>query len=128
LIDGLYRRDYATTSLPALSQVKVSVVDAVTGQPIPGATCRAWNRRVDGTYNNFEQTVVPGASPGLFEFRWEPYPGFVPLNNYDNAKIIKAWAPGYAPKAQWESIYDAQKAKVVEDKEFFEITIALTPQ
>ena len=106
----------------------MNVVDAATGQPIPGATCRVWNRRADGTYNIFEQTVVATATPGIFEFGWQPWPGFNPMNNYDNAKIVKAWAPGYSPAAQWSCVYDAQKAKTFENKNIFEITVALSPQ
>lgn len=128
VVNSLCRRSNGWDALPSLLQVKVRVVDATTGQLVPGATCRVWNRRVDGTFNNFEQTVVATATAGEFHFRWEPYPDFSPLNNYDNMKIVKAWAPGYAPAAQWEWIYDAQKARTWELKDSFEITVALSPQ
>jgi hypothetical protein len=128
VIESLCRRNTTADTLPDMNHVKVRVVDATTGLPIPGATCRAWNRRVDGTYNIFEQTVVATATPGEFEFAWAPYPTHSPLSNYDNAKIVKAWAPGYTAAAQWESVYDAQKARTWDLKDVFEITIALTPQ
>jgi hypothetical protein len=127
VLAGLYRRDFMS-SVPDLAHVRVSVVDAVTGQPIPNATFRAWNRRNPGTFDIFEQTVTATATPGVFEFSWSPYPGVWVFGNWDNMKILKAWAPGYVAKAQWEWLYDAQKAKTVENKSIFEVTIRLTPQ
>lgn len=127
VLASLHRGDLIPT-VPDLAHVRVSVVDAVTGQAIPNATFRAWNRRNPGTFDIFEQTVTATATPGVFEFGWSPYPGVWAFGNWDNMKILKAWAPGYAPKAQWEWIYDAQKAKTVENKAVFDVTIRLTPQ
>jgi hypothetical protein len=72
--------------------------------------------------------VLATATPGVFNFAWQPYPGSSPLNNYDNAKLLKAWAPGYNPAAQWACIYDAQKSKTVEGKNLFEVIVPLTAQ
>lgn len=127
VINSLCRGSQAN-ALPDLSHVRVRVVDGATGHLIPGATCRTWNRQANGTLGFFEQNVVGAAESGEFTFAWTPYPDASPATNLDNAKIVKAWAPGYTPAAQWESLYDAQKARVWDLSEEFVITIALNPE
>ena len=43
-------------------------------------------------------------------------------------ELLKAYAPGYTAAAQWTTVYDAQKAKLVDGQTTFEVTLALTPQ
>jgi hypothetical protein len=125
VIADLRRSDYIPT-IPNLTQVRVSVVDATSGQPIPGSTLRVWNRR--NYDSNFEHIVSATATPGTFTFTWAPYPHVSVFGNYDNMKILKAWAPGYTAKALWEWIYDAQKARLVDGVTEFQITVSLQPE
>jgi hypothetical protein len=133
IIDGCYRNadmpftGNSRTTLPDLSRIQISVVDATTGQPIPGATLRVWNRPNPGPMSGQERVVVPTAAPGVFEFHWTSDSASTPLNNWDNSKLLKAFASGYQPKAQWEWIYDAQRVKTVDNVDVWEITVALDP-
>jgi len=92
----------------------------------PGATLRVWNRRNPGTFDIFENTVTPTATLGLFTFKWEPYPSVTPLNPWDDAKFLKAYAPGYTAKAQLEWIFDAQRDKCLYGLDVYRLTIRLT--
>ncbi|MBI5381461.1 MAG: hypothetical protein HZA31_06135 [Opitutae bacterium] len=127
VINGPYRNaSSAAATLPDLTAVVVKVVNAQTGLPITGSTLRVWNRQNPVPPNDtYEETVTAAGPAGLFSFRWTGAP--VPLNSAENAKLIKAFAPGYTPAAQWITVYDAQKARLIDGKSSLEITIALTP-
>lgn len=128
VINGLNRDVLTmTNTLPDLSAVEVRVLDSLTGAPIPTSTLRVWNRRNPGTYGFFENLVNGTTTPGVFTFKWEPYPYVGIFGNYDNAKILKAYAPGYTPHAQWEWLYDAQREKCYYGRNEFKVTIRLTP-
>lgn len=131
IIDGCYRNadlPFTTrTALPDLSRVRISVVDANSGQPIPNATLRIWNQPNPGPVSGQERVVVNTGTPGVFEFHWTADSSYIPLNSWDNGKLLKAFASGYQPKAQWEWIYDAQRVKTVENADVWEITVALDP-
>ena len=129
IINGCYRNEAFTarTTLPDLAHVRVSVVDGSTGQPIPGATLRIWNRPAPVPTGMEERPVLPTSTPGVFEFDWNNGSPASPLSNSDNGKLLKAYATGYQPKAQWEWIYDAQRVKTVENSDVWEITVALDP-
>lgn len=129
IIDGCYRNDDAPrTGLPDLTRIRVSVVDASNGQPIPNATLRIWNRPNPGSTGAAEERPVMATStPGVFEFDWTNGSSGSPLSNYENAKLLKAFANGYQPRAQWEWIYDAQRLKTVDNADVWEITVALDP-
>ena len=53
---------------------------------------------------------------------------FSPLADTANAKLLKAYAPGYQASAQWTTIYEGQTAKLSSGAYTWEITIALTAQ
>ncbi|HEV2839747.1 MAG TPA: hypothetical protein VGW39_00335, partial [Chthoniobacterales bacterium] len=130
IIDGCYRNSLSSSTrstLPDLSRIRISVVDANSGQPIPDATLRIWNRPNPGPMGGQERTVVATGTPGVFEFNWTADSSFTPLNDWDNGKLLKAFASGYQPKAQWEWIYDAQRVKTVDNSDVWEITVALDP-
>jgi len=131
IINGCYRNadsPFTTrTALPDLSHIRISVVDANSGQPIPNATLRIWNRPNPGPTGGQERTVVSTDTPGVFEFNWTADSSYTPLNNWDNGKLLKAFASGYQPKAQWEWIYDAQRVKTVDNADVWQITVALSP-
>lgn len=131
IINACYRnasfRVDGGTALPDLSRVRVSVVDANTGQPIAGSSLRIWNRPNPSATGGQERTVLSGGTPGVYEFNWTPDPQESPLGNWENGKLLKASATGYQPKAQWEWIYDAQRVKTVDNLDVWEITVALTP-
>jgi hypothetical protein len=131
IIDGCYRNAVSPSAtrstLPDLSHIRISVVDASTGQPIPGATLRIWNRPNPGPTGGQERTVVSTSTPGVFEFNWTADASYTPLNDWDNGKLLKAYANGYPAKAQWEWIYDAQRIKTVDNSDVWEITVALDP-
>jgi hypothetical protein len=130
IIDGCYRNSLTSSTrstLPDLSQIRISVVDANSGQPIPSATLRIWNRPNPGPMGGQERTVVATSTPGVFEFNWTADSSFTPLNDWDNGKLLKAFASGYQPKAQWEWIYEAQRVKTVDNSDLWEITVALDP-
>jgi hypothetical protein len=131
IINGCYRNagwsSSTRTTLPDLSRIQISVVDASTGQPIPAAALRIWNRPNPGPMGGQERTVFATSTPGVFEFNWTADSSFTPLNNWDNGKLLKAFASGYQPKAQWEWIYDAQRVKTVDNAEVWKITVALDP-
>lgn len=127
VINGYYRSP-ATGGfqVPDLSAVVVKVVDAQSGNPIPGAALRVWNRTTPAAPNTtYEETVTPTA-PGQFRFSWTGGPA--PFNSNENAKLLKATAPGYAPAAQWSTVYEAQKARLIDGKFSFEIIIPMTAQ
>ena len=50
-----------------------------------------------------------------------------PLGGSENGKLLKAFASGYQPKAQWEWIYDAQRVKTVDEADVWHITVPLDP-
>jgi hypothetical protein len=128
MINGTYRNPDTWTyyTLPNLSAVVVKVVDAQSGAPISGGSVRVWNRQSPTAPNStYEETVTASSSPGAFTFSWSGTP---PLDNNSNAKLVKAYAPGYNPSAQWITVYDAQAARLIEGKSTFEVTIALTHQ
>jgi hypothetical protein len=132
IINGCYRNadsgfNGARTALPDLAHVRIRVVDSTTGQNIPGATLRIWNQPNPGPMSSQERTVVATSTPGVFEFNWTADSSFVPLNNWDNGKLLKAFANGYVAKAQWEWIYDAQRVKTLDNSDTWEITVALDP-
>lgn len=131
IVNGCYRNadsPFTTrTALPDLSRIRITVVDSNSGQPIPTATLRIWNRPNPGPTSSLERTVVTTGTPGVFEFNWTADSSFVPLNNWDNGKLLKAFADGYQPKAQWQWIYDAQRVKTVDNSDTWTLTIALDP-
>jgi hypothetical protein len=131
IIDGCYRNagfsSTTHTTLPDLAHVRVKVVDAGTGQPIPGVTLRIWNRPAPVPTGMEERPIVPTGTPGVFEFDWNNGSPASPLSNADNGKLLKAFAAGYQSRAQWEWIYDAQRVKTVENSDVWEITVALDP-
>ncbi|PYJ09539.1 MAG: hypothetical protein DMF06_09505, partial [Verrucomicrobia bacterium] len=114
-------------TLPDLSRVRVSVVDAISGQPVSSATLRVWNRPNPGPDGGQESVVVPTETPGVFEFTWTSGVDPTPLSNSENGKLLKAFAPGYQSKARWEWIYDAQRVKTVDNADVWQITLALDP-
>jgi hypothetical protein len=132
IIDGCYRgadSPFTTrTALPDLTRVHISVVDASTGESIPGATLRIWNRPNPGPTGGQELVVTPTGTPGVFQFYWTAGAASVPLNNWENGKLLKAFASGYQPKAQWEWIYDAQRVRTVDGSDVWELSVALEPQ
>jgi hypothetical protein len=131
IINGCYRNADSSsgrrTALPDLSRIQIKVVDSTSGALISGATLRIWNRQNPGPTSGQERTVVPTSTPGVFEFNWTADASFTPLNNWDNGKLLKAFANGYQSKAQWEWIYDAQRVKTVDNSDVWEITVALDP-
>jgi hypothetical protein len=133
IVNGCYRNadgpfaGITRTALPDLSRIQIRVVDATTGQIIPSATLRIWNQPNPGPMSGQERVVVPTSTPGIFEFNWTADSSFTPLNSWDNGKLVKAYANGYQPKAQWEWIYDAQRVKTVDNSDVWEITVALDP-
>lgn len=127
LVNGLYRSEYNLwSSVPDnLQAVVVKVVNATTGAPLSGATLRVWNRTTSAAPNTtYEETVTSTSTPGVFTFSWTG-PAFAETHN---AKLLKASAPGYAPLAEWTTIYDAQEAKLIDGKVSFEVILRLTPQ
>ncbi|HKP04322.1 MAG TPA: hypothetical protein VJU77_13295 [Chthoniobacterales bacterium] len=130
VINGCYRNAddsrSARTTLPDLSHVRVTIVDAVTGQPIAGSALRMWHRPTPSGVAGAEEPVVDLGS-GAFEFSWMANPTQNPFNNYDNGKLLKASANGYQPATEWEWVYDAQRVKTVEGADVWEITIPLNP-
>jgi hypothetical protein len=128
VINGLNRS--ASTGgfqVPDLTAVVVKVVDAQSGAPIPTASLRVWNRQNPTSPNStYEETVTATGTPGIFNFRWTGAPA--PMNSNENAKLLKAFAPGYAPAAQWTTVYDAQKARLIDGQLVFEVIVSLTPQ
>jgi len=131
IIDGCYRNadsPFTTrTTLPDLSRVRVKVVDANSGQPVASAALRVWNRPNPGSDGGQEGVVVTTGTPGIFEFNWTSGVDPTPLNNWENGRLLKAFATGYQSKAQWEWIYDAQRVKTVDHADVWEITVALDP-
>ena len=131
IINGCYRNadsPFTTrTALPDLSRIRISVVNANSGQPISNATLRIWNQPNPGPASGQERVVVSTGTPGVFEFHWTADSSYVPLNNWDNGKLLKAFASGYQSKAQWEWIYDAQRVKTVDSADVWQITVALDP-
>jgi hypothetical protein len=131
VINGCYRNadtpPVTRTALPDLTRVRVSVVDASTGQPISSASLRVWNRPNPGSDGGQEGAVVTTETPGVFEFHWTSGVDPTPLNNWENGRLLKAFATGYQPKAQWEWIYDAQRVKTVDNADVWQITVALNP-
>ncbi|HEV2885170.1 MAG TPA: hypothetical protein VGW36_09950, partial [Pyrinomonadaceae bacterium] len=130
IIDGCYRNaawGYTLATLPDISHVRVTVVDANTRQPISGATLRMWQRPTPTGFVGAEEWAQPIGTSGTFEFSWMGTNTWSPFNSYDNAKLLKAYAPGYQPKAQWEWIYDAQRVKTVDNLDVWNITVALDP-
>jgi hypothetical protein len=131
IINGCYRNDgFAMdggAALPDLTRVRVRVVDASTGQLIPGASLRIWNRPQPNGTSNEERTVLSTGTPGVFEFNWTPDPQETALNDWENGKLLKAFASGYQSKPQWEWVYDAQRVKTVDNLDEWEITVALEP-
>ncbi len=118
--------DRQAATLPDLTNVAIHVVDAQTGQPIANAAVRVWNRSDPVTASaTFEETVM-SAGNGGFSFSWTDAASA--LTSAANAKLIKASATGYAPAVQWVTIYDAQKAKVIDGSASFDVTVTLTPQ
>jgi hypothetical protein len=128
IVNGIYHRDQdQPATLPNLSSIVVRVIDAQTQALISGASVRVWNRSTPlPPYQTYEETVSAGTSGGTFTFAWTGAPN--PLNAAQNAKIVKAYAPGYTPSAGWVTIYDAQKSKIVNGQTVFEVTLQLTPQ
>ncbi len=127
VINGLHRAA-GVDSVPDLSSVTVEVLDDVTGQPIPRASLRVWNRLdLRPQSNFFEHAVAPTAVPGVFAFEWKPCRDACMFNSSVNAKILKAYAPGYEPKAQWAWLYDAQREKCFYGRSEFKVTLRLTP-
>jgi hypothetical protein len=128
ILNGIYHRDQDQPStLPNLSAVVVKVLDAQTQAPISGATVRVWNRSSPTPpYGTYEETVMTTGTPGTYTFAWTGAPN--PLNSAQNAKLVKASAPGYTAAGGWVMIYDAQKAKLVDGRTTFEVTLLLTPQ
>jgi hypothetical protein len=131
IINGCYRNAAFLNwqmMVPDLSHVRVTVVDASTGQPISGAMVRMWHRPSPTGSPGAEEWVQPIFElAGTFEFSWTGANQWNPFNSYDNAKLLKAYAPGYQPKAQWEWLYDAQRLKIVDNSDVWEITVALEP-
>lgn len=131
IVNGCYRNadtPFTTrTALPDLSRVRVSVVDANSGQPLSTASLRVWNRPNPGSDGGQEGVVVATGTPGIFEFHWTSGVDPTPLNNWENGRLLKAFASGYQAKAQWEWIYDAQRVKTVDNADVWEITVALDP-
>jgi hypothetical protein len=129
IINGCYRNGHSPSTthptLPDVSRVQISVVDANTGQPIPSAILRIWNQPNPGPMSGQERVVVPMSTPGVFEFNWTADSSYTPLNSWDNGKLLKAFASGYQPKAQWEWIYDAERVKTFDNSDVWEITVAL---
>jgi hypothetical protein len=113
--------------LPDLSRVQVRVVDATSGELIPTATLRIWNMPNAGAFGGVERVVTAGTTAGRFEFPWMGDAPGSPFSNWDNGRLLKAFAPGYQAKAQWEWIYDAQRVKTVDGFDVWEITVALDP-
>lgn len=111
-------------SLPDLSSVVVRLVDSQTGAPVTGGNVHVFNRPA-ADQSMFEELTTSG-NVGVFSFSWTS--PSTALTSAANAKLVKAVAPGYSPTAQWVTIYDAQKAKVIDGKPTLEFTIALTPQ
>jgi hypothetical protein len=130
IINGCYRNaDDAwgtRTALPDLSRVRIRVVDAATQELIPSASLRIWNRPNPGPTGGQERVVTATTVPGIFEFAWTADAAFTPLNDWDNGKLLKAFAPGYQAKAEWEWIYDAQRVKIADGADVWEITLALS--
>jgi hypothetical protein len=128
VINGNYRAaERRLEGVPALYDVRVRVVAAGTGTPITGATVRVWNRRNPGSYGDFEAPVSATSDPSEFRFPWSPRPSIYVFGNWDNAKIVKVWAPGFAAKAQWTTIYEAQATKIIDGSDVLVITVELTP-
>ncbi len=131
IIDGCYRNAAwisPLTTVPDLSHVRVTVVDANTLQPISGATVRMWQRPTPYGSPGAEEWVQPiFETPGTFKFSWMGNNQWSPFNNWDNAKLLKAYAPGYQPKAHWEWIFDGQRMKLLDKLDVWEITVALDP-
>jgi hypothetical protein len=110
--------------IASLSPITVRVVDAQTGAPIPNATLRVWNRQSVTTPATTYEESVTATAPGTFQFSWTG--GASTLNEATNAKLLKAFAPGYTAAAQWRTIYDAQASAVVQHQWSWEIVIPLT--
>ena len=128
VINGNYRSwERRGDAFPALYDVRVCVVVAGTGAPVTGATVRVWNRRNPGTYGDFEEPVSATSAPNEFRFKWSPTLNDNILGSWDNAKIVKVWAPGFTDRAQWATLFDAQKTKTIDGSDMFVITVALTP-
>ena len=104
-----------------------STMSASAGVPIPGATVRVWNRRNPATYGNFEAPVSATSDPSEFRFPWASTITSYVFGSSDNAKIVKVWAPGFTPKAQWTTIYEAQKTRTIDGSDIFVVTVELTP-
>jgi hypothetical protein len=126
VINGNYY-EHRLEAVPALNDCRVRVVAAGTGQPIPGATVRVWNRRNPGSYGDYEQPVTPTTDPAEFRFSWSSINDGYVFGSWDNAKLVKVWAPGYTAQAQWTSIYDAQKTKTIDGSDMVVVTVELTP-
>lgn len=125
---GPRNNDTKMATLPDLSAATVEVSDAETGTPLSDASVTVWKVRSFPPYYN--EITAEGLTDysGGFVFTWTPYPHISVFSNYDHLKLIKVYAQGYEPAAEWVSIYDCQEAKLVYGMDRMIVPVQLFPE
>jgi hypothetical protein len=106
-------RNVATmqTSLPDLANILVNVRSAGSLEPVQGADIKIWSVHSCPPY--VSELIVDSTTDenGDLLFDWGVS---YPFNNFDHLRLIKVYADGFLPAAQYVSVFDAQEARLLE--------------
>jgi hypothetical protein len=124
IMNGDYRN---ATNLPPtvnLQDIRLTIVDAQTQQPLPNAVIKVWSvLGIPGNESHLLVDTVTDTNGGI-SFSWGGAPD--PHNNYDFLRLAKVYKTNYTPVAKYISIYDTDIQKMVGGSATYSATIALT--
>lgn len=121
IINGEYRGKEKST-IPSLENMKLKVIDKNNSQPLGDAAVKIFRIRSFPPYKNTPLVNRTTDDSGELIFDWGTSE---PFNNYEHLRLIKVIKEGYKPQAKYISTFDLQEAKLLHNKDIFNVDIQL---
>jgi len=120
IINGVYRDPFQQGRLVTdLTRTKITLLDSATQKGMPHTPVKGWKVKAADDRAASLLFAEDTDANGQVEFNWPAEP-----SNFDGLLLLKAYPANRQPVYRWQTIYDAQIARLINKQDILNIVIS----